>query len=567
MHRDQAAEFLQTEEPWPEQTVGENEKRVLILAPTGSDARLTAGFLDAAGIETHVVTGLPELMQKMTEGCGAVLLAEEVLTNHTAPRLFATLKRQPTWSDLPITLVTSSGADGGERLRRLTSFDSNSNVTVLERPFRPATLVSAVEVALRSRQRQYQVRKLLVELGEARDAAERANLAKDEFLAALSHELRTPLNPVLLLATEAASDPVLPATVRHDFEEIARNVMLEARLIDDLLDLTRITQGKLHLDLRPVDAHAALRAALETTQPEINAKKLTLRLDWRAQETGLRADTVRLQQILWNVLKNAAKFTPAGGTIRIETDNEDDDLVIKVTDTGVGMDRAELNRVFDAFAQGNHARASSGHRFGGLGLGLAISRRLVELHGGTITAASDGPGTGSTFRLTLPVSHEKAPVIPAGPAGRAPPRHNGKVNRLLVVEDHPTTRVSLVRMMERRGYEVRSAESLAQARALLETESFDLVLSDLGLPDGSGHELMMELARFGIPGIALSGFGMESDVMESRSAGFLAHLTKPVTAQALDGALESVMSSDRGCGQARGVLERTAGGRAPGAVR
>ena len=543
MSREESSDPRESGEPWPEEMAVVNERRVLILAPTGNDARLTAAFLGAAGIDTLVVSGLSELIEKMKEGCGAVLLAQEVMTNQTAPRLFASLRRQPTWSDLPVTLITSGGADGEERMRRLTAFDSNSNVTVLERPFRPATLVSAVEVALRSRQRQYQVRKLLTELEEARDVAERANQAKDEFLAALSHELRTPLNPVLLLATEAAADPALPAAVRRDFEEIARNVMLEARLIDDLLDLTRITQGKLHLDLRPVDAHAALRAALETTQPEIRAKNLTVKLDWRARETGLHADTVRLQQILWNILKNAAKFTPAGGTIRIETENLDGELVIRITDTGVGMEPAELARIFNAFAQGNHAKASTGHRFGGLGLGLAISRRLVELHGGSIAATSAGPGTGSTFSLTLPVYRAMSLPGRAALAARAPLRSNGGMKRLLVVEDHAATRVSLVRMMERRGYEVRSAESLAQARELVETEAFDLVLSDLGLPDGSGHELMMELGgRSGIPGIALSGFGMETDVMESRSSGFVAHLTKPVTAQALDAALESVTS-------------------------
>jgi CheY-like chemotaxis protein len=289
-----------------------------------------------------------------------------------------------------------------------------------------------------------------------------------------------------------------------------------------------------------VDAHAALRAAMETTQPEISAKKLVVVRDWRAQHTTIRADNVRLQQILWNVLKNAAKFTPEGGMIRVGTEDRESGLVIEISDTGVGMEPTELNRVFEAFAQGNHARANSGHRFGGLGLGLAISRRLVELHGGTIAAASAGPGTGATFTLTLPVSRQPASPEPSSPLGRRAPR-NGQIKRLLIVEDHAATRISLMRMMERRGYVVQGAGSLAQARELAATETFDLVLSDLGLPDGSGHELMMELGeRTGIPGIALSGFGMETDVSESKLAGFVAHLTKPVTAQALDAAMERI---------------------------
>lgn len=527
-------------EPWPEDAPPANEARVLIFAPTGSDGRLTAEFVAAAGIPPRVVCGMAELVREMRHGCGAVVLAEEVITGATAPRLFGALKQQPDWSDVPLILVASGGADGEDRMRRLVAFDSNRNVTVLERPFRPATLVSAVEVGLRSRRRQYQVRKLLTELGEARDAAERASHAKDEFLAALSHELRTPLNPVLLLATEAAADPSLPAAAREDFDAIARNVMLEARLIDDLLDLTRIAQGKIHLDVRPVDVHAVLRAALETIQPEVGDKRLTVQLDWRARRTRLLADAARLQQVLWNLLKNAAKFTDPGGTLRLETENRGEQIVIRVADTGIGMNPAELVRIFDAFVQGDHARTPGRHRFGGLGLGLAISRRLVELHGGGIEASSPGAGRGSTFTVTLPVDAGSVPACGPPAAAGVPADGGGGSKRVLVVEDHVATRLSLVRMLERRGYQVQAAGSLAEARAQLAGGPVDLVLSDLGLPDGSGHELMLEFrGRSNFAGIALSGYGMEEDLTGSRSAGFLAHLTKPVTVQALDAALDA----------------------------
>ncbi|HWA27899.1 MAG TPA: ATP-binding protein [Lacunisphaera sp.] len=533
-----------SEAPWPDKIAPEHEYRTLILAPTGNDARLTAGFLEAAGWVGAVVADMSALCEKIVEGCGAVLIAEEVMTNGRVGQLFGLLKRQPAWSDIPVALITTGGSGGGERARRLVALGANSNVTLLERPFRPATLVSTIEVALRSRRRQYQVRKLLRELSQARDVAERASNAKDDFLAALSHELRTPLNPVLLVATEAAADPTLPAVVRADFDQIARHVQLEARLIDDLLDLTRITRGKLNLYLQPVDGHAALRQALATTQADIDDKQLVVAHHLRATHSTIRADAVRLQQVLWNVLKNAAKFTPTGGRISLVTENRGDRLVIHITDTGVGMDAEELKRVFETFAQGNHARPNSRHRFGGLGLGLAISRMLMEQHGATISASSPGPGAGSTFSLDFPlmVAPDGDPALAAAQQP-VPVPLGAPVRRLLLVEDHVATRQSLAQLLERRGYKVEAAGSLAQARDLADREHFDLVLSDIGLPDGTGYELMAALRDSpGIAGIALSGYGMETDLALSKEAGFIAHLTKPVSVQALDAALATAIA-------------------------
>ncbi len=531
-----------SEAAWAEIIAPDHEYRTLIFAPTGNDARLTAGFLGDAGWTSVIVASMTELCEKIREGCGTVLLAEEVMTNGSVGQFFGQLKTQPAWSDVPVALITTSGSSGGERARRFIASSANSNVTLLERPFRPATLLSTVEVALRSRRRQYQVRKLLTELGEARDQAERASSAKDEFLAALSHELRTPLNPVLLVATEAASNPLLSSGVRNDFDQIARHVMLEARLIDDLLDLTRITRGKLSLDLRVVDGHEALRQALATTQADIDEKHQVVKIDQRATRCAIRADAVRLQQVLWNVLKNAAKFTPVYGSLTVVTENQGDRLLIHITDTGVGMEPEELSRVFETFVQGNHARPNSGHRFGGLGLGLAISRMLMELHGASISATSAGVGTGSTFTLSFPLaeaaSSDSQPAVPARPNLARP---GEAIKRLLLVEDHVATRLSLTRLLERRGYQVEAAGSLAQAREIAGRKSFDLVLSDIGLPDGSGYELMAGLRdRAGLVGIALSGYGMEADVALSKQSGFVAHLTKPVSVQALDETLASV---------------------------
>jgi signal transduction histidine kinase len=519
---------------WVDKIVPENEALTLILAPTGSDAALTSGFLRQAGLSVAIVVGIDELCGRITQGCGAVVLAEEVLTHENAMQVFQVLRGQPAWSEIPLVLVTTKGQAGAERLRQISDYGSPGNISVLERPFRPGTLVSALEVALRSRKRQYEVRNLMVQL-------QQANHAKDEFLAALSHELRTPLSPVLLLATEGASNHDLPEAVRRDFEQIAHNVSLEARLIDDLLDLTRITRGKLSLTLTAVDVHAAVRTALATTQTEFTERRIGVELSLEASRHFVQADPVRLQQVLWNILKNAAKFTPPGGRVRIATTNEGDEIHVAITDTGIGMEPDELARAFEAFAQGNHAQTPGRHQFGGMGLGLAISRRLMELHGGAIEARSAGTGQGSTFVTRLPLSAIlPEPVSPVSRARSHHPHPPRDRKRLLLVEDHAPTRGAMRKLLANRGYHVEAAGSLAQARAIIGAQEFDLVLSDLGLPDGSGYELMAELQRRGgVKGIALSGYGMEADVEESKRVGFVAHLTKPVTVQALDAALKA----------------------------
>jgi signal transduction histidine kinase len=384
-------------------------------------------------------------------------------------------------------------------------------------------------------------------LREARDAAERSGRAKDNFLAALSHELRTPLNPVLLLASEAAENPSFPPEARAQFQAIRRNVELEARLIDDLLDLTRITHGKLSLDIRRVALHAILREALAAVEPEIAQKNLVLRLQLTTENTDVAVDPVRLQQVFWNVLKNAVKFTPAGGTVTVGTtvDPEAESLIVSIADTGIGLSPAELERIFDAFSQGDHAQGGA-HRFGGLGLGLTISQGIIHHHGGELRALSAGLGQGATFTIELPrapaeplraeAPAESASAGTGGQAGGPPVRR-----KVLLVEDHEASRLTLASLLRSRGYEVSSAASLAAARAIAAQVKFDLLVSDIGLPDGSGLDLMKEMQAQGdVRGVALTGYGMEEDVERSRAAGFRVHLTKPILARALDQALAEV---------------------------
>ncbi len=391
------------------------------------------------------------------------------------------------------------------------------------------------------------------EVERARDEALAASRAKDDFLAALSHELRTPLNPVLLLASEAMKNPRLPSEVRADFETIAQNVALEARLIDDLLDLTRITRGKLVLSLHPIDVHTVLKDAVATVQAELEQKQLTLSLQFKAEKYIVLGDAIRLRQIFWNILNNAVKFTPLGGQINITTHSCADShtLNVDVVDTGIGLSPEEIERVFSAFSQGDHALRGDPHRFGGVGLGLAIARTLVELHDGHISASSAGQGQGATFAITFPllrtvVSHQTGEPTVAqttAPSRAAAAGSSEQLGRILLIEDHQPTRKTLTRLLTRRHYEVTAASSCAEAQAFASQKRFDLVISDIGLPDGDGYTLMAELsqAQPGLTGIALSGYGMEGDLARSRHAGFAIHLIKPIQIGDLEQAIADLL--------------------------
>lgn len=381
-------------------------------------------------------------------------------------------------------------------------------------------------------------------LYDAKEAAEAASRAKDDFLATLSHELRTPLNPVLMLAGELERSPDVPRELRENFAMIRHNVELEARLIDDLLDLTRITRGKFHLKQEPVDLNAVLRRAVETVRAMIEARGLTLDMELAAPDHLVNGDSVRLQQVFWNVLKNAAKFTAPGGHIGIRSWAVDGSVRIAITDTGLGIAPENLERIFDAFEQLHEAVP---HRFGGLGLGLAISRKLIEAHGGAIWAESTGMGRGATIHIQLPLLSAAQPQHPAEttPPAAAQPSPAAALC-ILLVEDHEETRTILEKLLRRRGHQVFGAGDVATARELAQQHDFDLVISDIGLPDGNGYDLMAELHRThpGLFGIALSGFGMEQDIERSRKSGFFVHLTKPVDMQVLERTIANVAQQE-----------------------
>jgi PAS domain S-box-containing protein len=386
------------------------------------------------------------------------------------------------------------------------------------------------------------------ELHRAKEQAEAANRAKDQFLAVLSHELRTPLTPVLAVSTAAQVNVELPDQVRADFSMIRRNVELEAKLIDDLLDLTRLGRGKIHLHVDTLDAHQVVRHAVNvSSSDEIAMKHLALRVDLAAERHYVRGDAARLQQVVWNLLKNAVKFTPPGGTVTVTTRNDAlNRLVIEVSDTGVGIDPEVLPRIFDAFEQGEAAVA---RHFGGLGLGLAISKGLVAAHGGTIAAHSAGRNRGATFTVTL----DTVPDAPPTRRPAAPPLERDRTSRLaiLLVEDHADTARALTRLLDAAGYDVRAADSVQSALNLAAQTDFDVLVSDLGLPDGSGLDVMRHLRQRAarrddgrrMAGIALTGYGMEEDLAKTRDAGFDEHITKPVNFDSLQAAIRRVTAA------------------------
>jgi PAS domain S-box-containing protein len=433
----------------------------------------------------------------------------------------AIVVHRPDGTDVPAE-ISFSQIQSTEGVRLLASVLDVTSRMQAEAALRTANAeLEAKNVALQ-RQARERLRRIRAEAAQAE--AEAANAAKDRFLAMLSHELRTPLSAVLHGVTLIEEPVDCPPELRETLQLIRRNVQLEARLIDDLLDLARIRNGKLQLQLQVTDAHELLRLALDICRRDIAARGLKVETHFEARKTNLKADPARLQQIFWNLITNALKFTPAGGRITVRTREDGTNLEVEVSDTGVGIEPEKLARIFDAFEQASHGDRA------GLGLGLAICKALTDFHGGEITAESTGAGEGSTFTVRLPLSElEPTAADTAAPPAVTP---DAVPLRIMLVEDHQDTAATLLRLLARRGYEVRSAGSVTSALELSKSYEFDVLVSDIGLPDGTGVDLLRKLRempnRERLRGVALSGFGMDEDIARSKEAGFADHLTKPV---------------------------------------
>jgi PAS domain S-box-containing protein len=498
------------------------------------DAVVVAG---PRGNQIYTLTGAEQpyrvYVERMQEG--AVTVSVEGLILYANHR-FASMARLPlervigseitrylsaeTWEAVsPVFLKTETVVKHETALKREHGAPLVVNLTASHLPLLEQTVMCLVITDLTS-QRENEKFRL------AKEVAEKANASKDTFLAALSHELRTPLTPVLMMAAMLESDDSLPASKRQALKMIRRNIELEARLIDDLLDLTRVAHGKMELHTDTIDLHVILNQAVEICERHLREKKHKLQIFPDATHAIMEGDPVRLQQAMWNLIRNAVKFTPEHGCISISTSNPvPGRLRFAVQDNGIGFDPAIAGKMFEAFEQGGREIT---RQFGGLGLGLVITRSIVEAHGGTVAASSDGPGRGATvsFELPLTPAETKTEAV-AAPQGSAQMKPRSR--RILLVEDHADTRSSLEFLLRQNHHEVLGAGSAEEALQLAANHKFDLVISDLGLPDKSGLELMRQLRdEFGLKGVGVTGYGMEENIKASQAAGFIFHLVKPI---------------------------------------
>jgi signal transduction histidine kinase len=382
-------------------------------------------------------------------------------------------------------------------------------------------------------------RRIEEELQQQKSAVEAANRTKDHFLAMLSHELRTPLTPVISTLQSLETEPAQTEDTKSALAMIRRNIELETQLIDDLLDFTRIARDKMQMRFAPVDTHLAISNVVEICRAEAASKRLRVHLDLQADKHFVAADAAKFQQIIWNLLKNSIKFTPDNGEILISSSNPSEGVLsISLRDTGIGMEPEVIQRIFDPFEQGNRSFES---RFGGLGLGLAISKSLAQAHGGTLTAQSEGHGRGSTFTLSMQtLSAADAPSVPSLRAAEA--SHHGL--KILLVDDHEDTCAALEKLLVRRGHLVAAVHNVRSAMEVAAHNKFDLLISDVALPDGTGMDLMMQLRVISkTPGIAISGFGNNGDIERSLQAGFSEHLIKPIKLENLEAAIERAIAS------------------------
>jgi signal transduction histidine kinase/CheY-like chemotaxis protein len=499
------------------------ERRLLVLAPVGKDGTLIESMLRADGVACQRCADMGYFVREMEGGAGALLITEEVVAEHDR-WLREVISRQPPWSDLPILLLTRPGADSAIVMLALESL---GNVTLIERPVRIGALASAVRSALRARERQYQTRAHL----EERD---RANQRKDEFLATLAHELRNPLAPIrnsLALLRFGNGDTGMACDVMD------RQVSHMVRLVDDLLEVSRLTRGKLDLRRETVDLSEIISTAVETSRPLIDAAGHTLAVSLPAECVLLDADPMRLAQVFSNLLNNAAKYTDPGGRISIAVECGPHVASVSIADNGVGIPADALDLIFDMFSQ---ADASDRRAQSGLGIGLTIVRGLVEMHGGEVIAESGGAGRGSRFTVKLPrTARDREPRAAA--AREAGPARS--LIRVMIVDDNVDSADTMGAIMKLLGAEVCVVHSGEAALEAFPAFRPRVVFLDIGMPGMNGYEVAHRLrerpdAQRAIL-VALTGWGQDKDRRMTADAGFDQHLVKP----AEFGALRDVLSS------------------------
>lgn len=492
--------------------------------PTGRDALLVCDALKKLDIAAHTCSSLEEFKLNMGIGCGAVLIAEEALQNSTQEYLAEMSGCEPVWSDIPIVLF-AGGSKNAEHL--LATVGSRLNATIVERPIRITMLVSAVRGALRARERQYQTRDLLAQL-------EQADKQKDLFLATLSHELRTPLNSILGWIRLARNNPGKSAELVQALDVIERNAKIQSELISDILFISRVITGKLELNFEPIDVVSAVRAAIDTASPSAREKNVSLNFFFEAETVEIEGDAERLQQVFGNLLSNAVKFTPEQGKIDVSVRRNESEVAVEIRDSGRGIDPGFLPHIFERFRQADNSYSRT---IGGLGLGLAIVRHLLELHDGQIGAESAGLGRGASFTVTLPLLARDKNIPGAVETDSAKDGKDKKLLKdvkLLLVEDDKDSREMLATAFGFYGMEVTTAASAFEALEAMENFQPQIIVSDVGLPGEDGYSLMRRIRSLpagrgnSVPAIALTGYVSVQDQAAARDSGYQEHMSKPV---------------------------------------
>ncbi len=510
--------------------------------PTGRDADLVRVTLADVGISADTCESSEKLLAAFTESAGAVLIAEEAIRADSLKDFLEALEEQPVWSDLPVLIFSSHGRNAENLLQTL---GSRVNVTIIERPIRITMLVSAVRGALRARQRQYQTRDLLLQLEEA-------DRQKDLFLATLSHELRTPLNSIIGWIQILRTRQLDQAAIDRAIEVIERNAKGQSEMISDILFVSRIITGKLEIKHEPVDLGEVISEVVDIIRPSAEAKSLELTMETREYEPApIEGDSERLQQVFLNLLTNAVKFTPDGGQIGISLRRTGANVLIEIRDSGQGINPEFLPYVFERFRQ---ADSTYTRRIGGLGLGLAIVRHLVDLHGGTVVAHSDGKDRGSVFAIRLPIAESKRFATVNGTQRKeisAEVSSKLKGMRILLVEDDKDSREMLAMVLSIYGVKVESAETAGEAVEKIKELKPDVLVSDIGLPGEDGYDLIRKVRGLpdrdggNTPAVALTGYVSVQDRKLALDAGYEDHLPKPVDPNSLLEILVRLRSSEK----------------------
>ena len=521
----------------------DDAQRVAVFAPVGRDASLTRIILERAGLLVAEYPSLTALCADGLDGLGALLLTEEALEMPDMNVLESALASQPGWSDIAVLVFAGGELARGDGVlkRRVTRL---TNATIVERPVTAAVLSSLVQTALRARMRQFEMRDVLVSLHAARDQAERASRLKDEFLATLSHELRTPLNAILGWTAMLRQNAVEPERIPRVLDIVERNARAQAQLVSDVLDVSRMITGKIRLNARVMPLADSVRDAIDTIRPAADARRVSVEFEDSRDPLLIHADPERIQQVIWNLLSNAVKFTPPDGRITVRAARTAAFVEISVSDTGIGLSPEFLPFVFDRFRQ---ADQSFTRAHGGLGLGLSIVKQVVEMHGGQVSAASEGLNRGAVFTVRLPPA-----LADSGDAQRDPPSsHEPQIDlgrrAVLVVDDDGSTRELLTTVLTRAGALVTTAGSAAEAISCIDAHVPDILVADIGMPGEDGLSLCRRIRARppehggSVPAIALSAYTRAEDRAAASKAGFNGFVAKPTTPSELLEALAALL--------------------------